>query len=743
MSEKVELLLQDEPTNLRHWLRLADLTESPDEKNVVLERSLKSLPFSYKLWNLYLQVRCQQVAHLEPSHPAVSAVSDVFQRSTEALPMMPRLWLAWASFELDYRCDFVQAASVLISSLQTLPVQQHRKIWNDGLRPLAAHPYCPSTVSTAIMEAYLRFRRSASGFLAYLAEMETSERAFSWDTLLRVIDEVSRTLPSLQTSEQFWRQCCNVASRLMQLLSIPAPQALHDAFTGSETLCPEAGRRLKVTRAKLLAHAGRFCEAIDCLDQLIGSSQDASVFQDVFLLRQTLELELLKNPTSVARNPQACGLSSTTDPIVSLIQRARGLESSYEHRFIQALLLSDPSNTELWLKRIEMSAPEEVRVSFRQAMNAVSPADQWKLVVALANAERKIGGPTSSKSVLIDAIQTSATSSGGKLMEYVLSKYPQDQERLVSSASGANQALCVRQGFLAGDDESLQHLIRNLTSVPVISLFQVIGRWSAPVAEKLSILQSIWKESSQRSVKILTWLEFGRLLAGLSAQKRSAAIVETNRELLSTWFESLITKTSSSAELRALFEARAEIEVFLGSPSEAATSVERGLFFLLDRIKEALHRKTLFQKDSYTAMMDFLQSESIEDSSRKLDVLVPRPKVIAFSHRVLQFLLDILQLLLAIPADPDQKELVVDALKELRRCVLSCSAAICDSFAQLGEIQQSRDLFRAIAPATVLPRAADAAVDAFWAKWKSFEAAYGTSDLFDDLKRRQRAIEST
>lgn len=83
------------PYTLKPWLRyLQHKTDRPlHEKVFVLERACRSLPGSYKLWKMYLDLRVKHVGQLNPAkyEEDYEKVNDAFDRALVLLNKVPQL----------------------------------------------------------------------------------------------------------------------------------------------------------------------------------------------------------------------------------------------------------------------------------------------------------------------------------------------------------------------------------------------------------------------------------------------------------------------------------------------------------------------------------------------------------------------------------------------------------------------------------------------------------------------------
>jgi pre-mRNA-splicing factor SYF1 len=113
------------PTLLRNWTRYtAHLVETQASQALlkcVFDRAVHNIPFSYKLWKLYIDW-CLSTEWSD-------LIFTVYKRATIELPKFPKIWLGYAAACVRYgRIEL--GLSVLDLSLRSLPITQHARIWD-------------------------------------------------------------------------------------------------------------------------------------------------------------------------------------------------------------------------------------------------------------------------------------------------------------------------------------------------------------------------------------------------------------------------------------------------------------------------------------------------------------------------------------------------------------------------------------------------------------------------------------
>lgn len=121
------------PGSIKPWLEYTTFKAKHGsllERAFVLERACTSLPRSYKLWKMYLELRTK---HLQSKNPAKFAphyikVNALFERALVLLNKMPRIWEMYLTF-LMRQPLITTTRRTFDRALRALPITQHNRIW--------------------------------------------------------------------------------------------------------------------------------------------------------------------------------------------------------------------------------------------------------------------------------------------------------------------------------------------------------------------------------------------------------------------------------------------------------------------------------------------------------------------------------------------------------------------------------------------------------------------------------------
>lgn len=127
------------PSDFVTWVRYIEFVQSRDVDAVafVMERACVQFPRSYKLWKAYLDFRQEHFGtfHLQKSRLEGTALEEfetiakLYLQALLMLDKMPRLWLDYLSFLIDYTTDLSRIRTAFDLALQSLPFSQHRRLW--------------------------------------------------------------------------------------------------------------------------------------------------------------------------------------------------------------------------------------------------------------------------------------------------------------------------------------------------------------------------------------------------------------------------------------------------------------------------------------------------------------------------------------------------------------------------------------------------------------------------------------
>ena len=98
------------------------------ERKELFKRALTSLPYSYKIWHMYLSEFVDYCSERSLYSKEWQELNSKFDEALSYLPKMPRIWLMYAE-ALEKQKMVSKARQVYNWSFRNLPLTQHEKIW--------------------------------------------------------------------------------------------------------------------------------------------------------------------------------------------------------------------------------------------------------------------------------------------------------------------------------------------------------------------------------------------------------------------------------------------------------------------------------------------------------------------------------------------------------------------------------------------------------------------------------------
>lgn len=141
------------------------------EQSFVLERACSTLPRSYKLWKLYLDLRTKHLKNRNPARYAAHylKVNSLFERALVLLNKMPRIWEMYLSFLMQQPL-VTTTRRTFDRALRALPLTQHNRIWT------LYRPFANSASGKTAIKIWRRYMQihpdRAEDFIELLVDMQ-------------------------------------------------------------------------------------------------------------------------------------------------------------------------------------------------------------------------------------------------------------------------------------------------------------------------------------------------------------------------------------------------------------------------------------------------------------------------------------------------------------------------------------------------------------------------------------------
>lgn len=133
------------PLQVKSWIRYYEFKReaSHDERVFILSRAVKSLPRSYKLWKLLLELLMNRLLlgsenedlmrqpsdEYPPDHKAWAIINGYFEQSLILCNRFPRIWYLFCHFLVHQPTRTTYTRRTFDRALKALPVTQHKDLW--------------------------------------------------------------------------------------------------------------------------------------------------------------------------------------------------------------------------------------------------------------------------------------------------------------------------------------------------------------------------------------------------------------------------------------------------------------------------------------------------------------------------------------------------------------------------------------------------------------------------------------
>lgn len=380
---------------------------------LVYERALKILPASYKLWKLYLDERvehCLQLISFSASSTSPTAgiegfeaTNGCFERSLVFLGRMPRLWLDYLSFLLRQR-RITASRRALNRALQSLPVTQHRRVWELGMKLAAAvEPRAPRTALALWARHWQVADRLAvhEDYLAFLMRVKAYDRAAV--LLLELADsckaaEDNQQPPPSQNKEDeseysaaaFWDRLCSLlmahgehvtsidANKILRIAIASASAASSYVVLAQGAKRPSTAAGVYWCALALLHIRQRQFEAARAIyEEALEAVPTVRDFSLVFDAYARFEETLLAAEMERRRLQAAKGDPIDEAVLADLDKRLARLDEIYERRngMLQEIRLAQqPQSVAEWERLVALQPTPEAKVAaYERALNTLNP----------------------------------------------------------------------------------------------------------------------------------------------------------------------------------------------------------------------------------------------------------------------------------------------------------------------------------------------------------------------------------
>ena len=367
------------PGSIKPWLEYVAYKRqcgSALEQAFILERSITSLPRSYKLWKMYLELR---VKHLKGGNPARHAedytkVNSLFERSLVLLNKMPRIWEMYLSF-LMRQPLVTTTRRTFDRALRSLPITQHNRIWK------LYRPFALSASGETAVKVWYRYMQIHPEDAEQFIELLIKTRHYT-EAVQKYIDILNNPWFKSKDAKgpfQFW-------SEMIELLIDRA----RDIQTGEETgidveriiksgiqRFPDQQGLLWVGLARYWINMDTHEKARDTFEEGITSVmtvRDFTIVFDTYAEAEEAILSILMEQAN-ARSEKGRLDENADFDLEICMDRLEQLMNRRPFLLNDVLLRQNPNNVLEWEKRVALwgDNKKEVVQTYTDAIAAIQP----------------------------------------------------------------------------------------------------------------------------------------------------------------------------------------------------------------------------------------------------------------------------------------------------------------------------------------------------------------------------------
>ncbi|EFC49847.1 predicted protein [Naegleria gruberi] len=331
--------------------------------NVTFERALSYLPGSYKLWNMYLDVRIVQCESLHPITrlDPVELINQVFEKSLITMHRMPLIWLKYLKFIVRYQPSITYVRSVLNRALQALPLTQHQIIWKFISMEWILNPQSkvPTETGRRLLKRYLRLEPSfINNYVDYLNRNNCYTELC--ELYIYFLNYASTQVDSKTNSSsvasnhsplQIWEYFCDILGTKALSINMPHSKIENTLLSGIKRYPSEVGK-LWTTLAQYYIQYGKFDIAMGIYEKGMESVSTVKDWNLIFDTYAKLFDELIKVQMSdlQSENPD----KALEAKLEILIAKYEGLMDRRALLLNTVKLKQNPSHVHEWHNRIKL-----------------------------------------------------------------------------------------------------------------------------------------------------------------------------------------------------------------------------------------------------------------------------------------------------------------------------------------------------------------------------------------------------
>ncbi|KAL1304241.1 hypothetical protein AAFC00_000658 [Neodothiora populina] len=711
------------PGSIRPWLDYANYKRqygSLLEQCFVLERACNTLPRSYKLWKLYLEIR---VKHLRNKNPAryradYVKVNSLFEKALVLLNKMPRIWDMYLAF-LCKQPLVTLTRRTFDRALRALPITQHNRIW------ALYRPFATSASGDTAVKIWTRYMQIHPEDIEDFIEILVEQKRYT-EAVKKYMDMLNN--PRFRSKEakgpfQFWTE-------MLELIIDHAREVETGQDSGIDverivrsgiTRFPDQKGILWVGLARYWINKGDYERARDTFEEGITTVMTVRDFSIVFDTYAEAEEALIgiKMDEAAARSDKA---KVDEDADLDLDIRMMRFEQLMDRRpFLvnDVLLRQNPNSVAEWEKRVALwgDTSQQVVQTYTDAIAAIHPKKAigrfHTLWTNYAKFYEERGDVRNARIIMEKAVKVpfkSVNELAEMWCEWAEMELRNENfDRAVDIMAKATQA--PKRSTVDYFDDTLSPQQRVHKSWKLWSFYVDLVESVSTLDETKKVYERIFE---LRIATPQTVVNYANMLEENKYYEESFKVYERGLDLFSypvafelwnLYLTKAVDRKISIERLRDLFEQAVE-----GCPPKFA----KVLYLMYGALEEerglARHAMRIYERAT--------RAVSDEDRMEMFNFYITK----SASNFGLTSTRSIYERAIAALPDGEAKEMCLKFAEMERR---------------LGEIDRARAIYGHAS------QFADPRLDAgFWSKWESFEVQHGNEDTFKDMLRIKRSVQA-
>ena len=346
------------------------------EQAFVLERAVTTLPRSYKLWKLYLELRTRHLAKKNPAKfaPHFLKVNSLFERALVLLNKMPRIWEMYLTFLMQQPL-VTTTRRTFDRALRALPLTQHNRIW------ALYRPFATSASGETAVKIWRRYMQihpeDAEDFIELLKDMRKYTEAVK--KYMEILNNPRFKSKEAKGPFQFWTEMIDLLIDHAKEIDtsddsgIDVEKIIHSGIAKF----PDQRGVLWVGLARYWMHKGEYEKARDVFEEAITTVmtvRDFSVVFDTYVEAEEAMIGIKMNDAAARSDKGKVDTAADADLDIRLV-RFESLMQRRPFLLNDVMLRQNPHNVIEWEKRVALwgDNKKEVVQTYTDAIAAIHP----------------------------------------------------------------------------------------------------------------------------------------------------------------------------------------------------------------------------------------------------------------------------------------------------------------------------------------------------------------------------------